>query len=103
MSGDYESEQTAIRERITELQITLNETRSQLANAERFLNTIKKYTDVQSLDKAILNELIDKIEVHTGEGKRDKRRQLIEIHWRFVGTTDSVICQKNAPEFPAKS
>jgi len=68
-----------------------------VANAERFLRAISRYMDVQALSKGILNELIDRIDVHTGEGKRDKRKQLIEIHWRFLGMVDKAICQKQTP------
>lgn len=96
MSAAYEEEQASIKERIAELQIRMNTTRSLVTNAERFLKTVSRYMDVQSLSKGILNELIDRIDVHTGEGKRDKRRQLIEIHWRFLGTVDTVVCQKEA-------
>ena len=85
---------TALKERIAALQIQLTEKRSQIANAEKFLAIVRRYTQVETLDRAILNELIDRIDVHTGEGKRDKRRQLIEIHWRFIGTVEPVLCQK---------
>lgn len=100
MSATYEDEQAAIKERISELQIQMNAKASLITNAERFITIIRRYTDVQSLDRGILNELIDRIDVHTGEGKRDKRQQLIEIHWRFLGTVDEVICKKNAINSP---
>ncbi|MDL2287381.1 DUF4368 domain-containing protein [Eubacteriales bacterium OttesenSCG-928-G02] len=97
MSSGYEVEQAAIKQSVGELQTQMNAKRSQTDNAERFLRTISRYTDIQSLDRGILNELIDKIKVHTGEGKGKKRRQRIEIFWRFLGTADEVICQKEAP------
>jgi hypothetical protein len=95
LTATYEEEQAVIKGRIAELQILLNERGSQVANTERFLTLIRRYLDVQTLDRGILNELIDRIDVHTGEGKRDKRRQLVEIHWRLLGTVDNVVCQKN--------
>ncbi len=94
MSTTYEEEQTTIRERISELQIQINEKRSRIVNAEKFLTVIRRYMDINELNRGILNELIDRIDVHTGEGKRDKRKQLIEIHWRFIGMVDKVLCQK---------
>jgi len=41
-----------------------------MTNTEKFIKVIRRYTDVQTLDPAILNELIDRIDVHTGEGKK---------------------------------
>ncbi|MDR0531130.1 MAG: DUF4368 domain-containing protein [Oscillospiraceae bacterium] len=55
---------------------------------------MKKGLQVETLDRAILNELINRIDVHTGKGKRDKRHQPIEIHWRFTGAVEPVVCQK---------
>lgn len=100
MSAGYEEEQTSIKKRIAELQSQISEKRDQVTNAEKFLTVIRRYMDVPSLDRAILNELVDRIDVHTGEGKRDKRKQLIEIHWRFLGTVDKVVCQKETQGEP---
>lgn len=77
-----------------ELETQLSETNSLVENAEKFLKTISRYVDVPTLDKGILNEVIDRIDVHTGEGKRNHRVQLVEIHWRFIGTVDKVVCGK---------
>jgi DNA invertase Pin-like site-specific DNA recombinase len=98
LSTGYEEEQAALKARIAELQIQITEKRSQLDNAEKFLKIVRRFTQVEALDRAILNELIDRIDVHTGEGKRDKRRQLIEIHWRFIGTVEPVLCKKENQE-----
>ena len=98
MSQGYEEEQTAAKDRIAALQIQITEKRSQVANAERFLAVVRRYTQVETLDRAILNELIDRIDVHTGEGNRSKRKQTIEIHWRFIDAVESVVCQKTAQE-----
>lgn len=69
---------------------------------EKFLTVIQRYINISVLDRAMLNELIEWIDVHTGEGKRDKRKQLIEIHWRFLGMVDKVVCQKETQGAPCK-
>ena len=54
--------------------------------ADNFINVIKKYTIIDKLDAAILNELIDKIVVHHKEQAEGGRTfQQIEIYYRFVG------------------
>ena len=60
--------------------------RQQSDCADNFINVIKKYTIIDKLDAAILNELIDKIVVHHKEQAEDGRTfQQIEIYYRFVG------------------
>ena len=49
------------------------------------MNLIKKYTVIDQLDAAILNELIDKIEVHEAEKIDGKRVQKVDIYYRFIG------------------
>ena len=54
-------------------------------NIEKFMTTIRKYTQLEKLTPKIINELIDKIIIHQPIG-RDKNRQIkLEIHYRFIG------------------
>lgn len=86
MSQNYESEQSEIRKAIPQLKSRLEELQKQSDSADMFINVIRKYTIVDKLDAAILNELIDKIVVHQKEQTEDGRIfQQIEIFYRFVG------------------
>lgn len=86
MSQTYESEQTEIRKSIPQLKSRLEELQTQSNSADMFINIIRKYTIVDKLDAAILNELIDKIVVHQKEQTEDGQVfQQIEIFYRFVG------------------
>lgn len=86
MSQSYESEQAEIRRLLPELKSQINELKKQSDCADNFINVIKKYTIIDKLDAAILNELIDKIVVHHKEQAEDGRTfQQIEIYYRFVG------------------
>lgn len=90
MADEYETEQAEIRKSLPELAAQLNELKSNSDSADKFISVIRKYTTVEKLDAAILNELIDKIIVHHKEKSDDGRTyQQIEIFYRFVGKLGS--------------
>ena len=86
MSQSYELEQVEIKKALPILKSKIDELKRQSDCADNFINVIKKYTIIDKLDAAILNELIDKIVVHQKEQAEDGRTfQQIEIYYRFVG------------------
>lgn len=86
MSQSYELEQVEIKKALPILKSKIEELKRQSDCADNFINVIKKYTIIDKLDAAILNELIDKIVVHHKEQAEDGRTfQQIEIYYRFVG------------------
>lgn len=86
MSQSYELEQVEIKKALPILKSKIDELKRQSDCADNFINVIKKYTIIDKLDAAILNELIDKILVHHKEQAEDGRTfQQIEIYYRFVG------------------
>ncbi len=90
MSQSYELEQVEIKKALPILKSKIDELKRQSDCADNFINVIKKYTIIDKLDAAILNELIDKIVVHHKEQAEDGRTfQQIEIYYRFVGKLDT--------------
>lgn len=86
MTKGYEDEQAEIRKTLPNLAAKLVELKSNEDSTDKFINVIRKYTTVEKLDAALLNELIDKIVVHHKEKSEDgKTYQQIEIFYRFVG------------------
>lgn len=90
MSAQYESEQREIKESLPDLRRRIEQLKAESDATDKFVNLIKKYTVIDRLDAAILNELIDKIVVHHKEVAEDGRVfQQVEIYYRFIGTLDS--------------
>ena len=85
LSGKYETEQTVLKTKITELQGKLDSTKNTTDNMIKLFSAIARYVDVDSLDRGILNEFIEKIVVHEATEKRVNRKQKLEIHYRLVG------------------
>ena len=57
-------------------------------NSQRFTVLIRKYFDFEVLDAPMLNELVNKIEVHEREITYGERVQKIDIYYKFVGIID---------------
>ena len=86
MSHDYELEQSNLKSMAEVLCKELKQQEQQKTNAKAFVAAVKKYTDMQELDAAVLREFIDRIEVsHTD--KKSKTRE-ITIVYNFIGTFD---------------
>lgn len=50
---------------------------------------VRKFMQMETLTPALLNEMIEKIEVHSIEGKGKDKTQKIVIHYRFVGIIEN--------------
>lgn len=57
-------------------------------NLGRFLAIVKKYTEIDELTPAILNEFVEKIIVHTPDKSTGKRVQQVEIRYNCVGVIE---------------
>lgn len=56
----------------------------------KWIELIKKHKNIKKPDKETLNELISKIYVHEKEVVDGEITQIIEIHYNFIGNTDSL-------------
>ncbi|MFW3578370.1 recombinase family protein [Vagococcus fluvialis] len=89
MSQGYEKEQSELQLRINQLKKELSQQSNQLADIERFMGRIKKYTELKELTIEVANELIDRIIIHKPEGNKRNRIMKIDVHYNFVGKLDN--------------
>lgn len=54
-------------------------------NYKKFINNISKYAKIKTLNRYILNQVIDKIYVYDKEEIDGKISQKVEIHYKFIG------------------
>ncbi len=85
MSGKYEAEKIALKEKTARLQDELTESDKFFNNTERFVRMLRRFMDMKTLTAPVLKELIDRIEVYETEGVGKNRTQRIKIYFRFVG------------------
>jgi len=87
LSSDYENEQKGLAVKITELQAQIDKRKSDGNNAMKFLEIVRKYSDITELNAAILNDLIDTIVVYDADvkGLKKNRTQRVDINYKFIG------------------
>ena len=85
MSRRYEEEQKEISERIKTLRAEMDKLSSKAVTADMFISTVRKYTRAKALTPRMLNELIDRIEVHQAEKIDGEWVQHLTIHYNCVG------------------
>ena len=85
MSRRYEEEQKEISEKIKALRAEMDKLSSKAVTADMFISTVRKYTRAKVLTPRMLNELIDRIEVHQAEKIGGEWVQHLTIHYNCVG------------------
>lgn len=88
LSATYEAEQNELESRIAELNAAIKTERENDENAVNFVDLIKQYTDIDELSQALLNTLIDRIEVHEPEDVDGELIQKLDVYYKFVGRLD---------------
>ena len=85
LCDSYEVEQAELKEKVQTATETLGAKMKSAHNIEKFMTTIRKYTQLEKLTPKIINELIDKIIIHQPIGRGKNRQIKLEIHYRFIG------------------
>lgn len=85
LSAQYETEQAEIQQIAIVLEREVENETGQIADVGRFLRLADKYSDLQELDAATVNELIEKIVVHSPEKIGGKKHVTIEVYFTYVG------------------
>ena len=89
LSGRYRGEQQQVGERVETLKEKLEQADQDRCGAEQWMALIKKYEAIDELTAPLLNELIEKIEVHQAyKDENGNKVRDIDIYYRFVGKID---------------
>ena len=85
----YEQEQTTLRQSITDAESALDSFQQDTANVEHFLDLARKYTDFSELTTPMINEFVERIDVHAPEKVDGDRVQEVDIYLKFIGKFDA--------------
>ena len=88
LSSDYEKEQQELEISMQEIREKLTQFEENTDRTEEFLALVHKYTDIQELTPAIVNEFVDRVLVHKIEEIGGERVQEIEIFLNYIGRVD---------------
>ena len=84
-SKRYETEQQELKTKIPDLENYLNTETDKSDNLQKFINKVKRITRPKKLTAELVNELIERIEVHAPRYLDGKRYQMIDIYYKGVG------------------
>jgi hypothetical protein len=82
---DYDNEQTALERIISELQAEINTWGADIEKTDKFIELVKRYTDIEELSNQMVNEFIEKIIVHEADKTTGKREQKVDVYLNFIG------------------
>ena len=85
MSERYDAEQKELAEKIKAAKKALEQSSSKTLSMDMFLSTVRKYPRARKLTQAMVNELIDHIEVHKAEKINGVWEQHLTIHYNVIG------------------
>ena len=88
MSKKYDEEQKALAEKIKATRDAIDKSSAKEVTADMFISTVRKYTRAKKLTQRMVNELIDRIEVHQAEKVNGVWEQRLTIHYNCVGVID---------------
>ncbi len=95
LSQKYETERDELKVKIRQYQEELSDIENLRTSKEQFTFAVRKFMQMETLTPALLNELIEKIEVHSIEGKGKNKTQRIVIHYRFIGVIENPVKEEN--------
>jgi DNA invertase Pin-like site-specific DNA recombinase len=88
MSAKYEQEQAELSGKIKALRAELEKATDKSMTSDMFISTVRKYTRAKKLSPRMLNELVERIEVHQAEKVDGVHVQRLTIHYHCVGEID---------------
>lgn len=84
--NQYDSEQTSLEQRKTELETAMSATEQKKPDINRFIALLNRYRECAELTDAMFYAFVEKVEVHEPTGGRTVyRQQRIDIYFNFIG------------------
>lgn len=85
LSQQYEKEQAEIEQLAAVLEREIETQAGQISDVNEFLKLVDKYLDIPQLDAAILNELVNKIVIHSPVKENGRKQVQIDLYFTYVG------------------
>ena len=86
LSEKYQTEQQELDAKIQQLRASMEADQQSVQDAEKWIELVRRYTNITELTADLLNALIEKVVVHEVTKNPDGSRvQEVEIYYRFIG------------------
>lgn len=94
MSKGYEDEQAGLKAKISELSAAIEVKEQKSADTSRFLEIVRRYTQITEFTPEIMHELIEKIAAHAPDKPSGHRVRQIDIYYRFKIAVSAAIVDR---------
>ena len=88
MLQSYEKEQKALTQEVADSRQTLEEAKQKATDLRLLLRTLREMTDISELTPALVNSLIERIEVHNNDKSSGHCYVKVDIYFTAVGMID---------------
>ncbi|MDD6012973.1 MAG: recombinase family protein [Oscillospiraceae bacterium] len=88
LSHKYEVEKTELKTKLSKLYEDLEALAGRKNDKDMFVESVRRFMRMDTLNAPLLRELIDHIDVYETEGTGKNKTQRIVIHYRFVGSIE---------------
>lgn len=88
MLQNYEKEQKALTQEVSDSQKTLQEAKQKVTDLRLLLRTLRELTDIAELTPALVNSLIERIEVHNNDKSSGHCYVKVDIYFTAAGMID---------------
>ena len=88
LSSEYADEREQLKKKILKLRKKIAEMGEKESEREEFIRAIRKFMEMRTLTRQVLNELIDHIDVYETQGTGKNKTQRLVIYYKFVGYLD---------------
>lgn len=88
LSSEYADEREQLKKKILKLRKKMAEMGEKESERGEFIRAIRKFMEMRTLTRQVLNELIDHIDVYETQGTGKNKTQRLVIYYKFVGYLD---------------
>jgi site-specific DNA recombinase len=82
---DYEHEKEILKSDVDEAKKVMLKLRNQTQNVKSCVERLKRYMNIESLDRKIVTDLIESIKVYEANKINGVKQQTITVHYRLIG------------------
>ena len=95
----YEAERAEKAEAVPELERKVRAHLENQVDTDRWLEIIRRYTEISELDETILFELVDRIEVGDTQKVNGQRICEVKVYYRYVGNVYGALAQERGQDY----
>ncbi|MCL2298738.1 MAG: recombinase family protein [Firmicutes bacterium] len=88
LSCGYETEQAELEAQTAGIKSELAQFEADIFRVDKFMELVKRYSDLSELTPAMLHEFVEKVIVFNAEKKNGIREQRVEIYLNYIGCFD---------------